>query len=101
VRGKLSKVNNGGRERGENDLPKGEEGEGKTSCPLLCSWPDHSARGWNICPPYWEPHPKVLNRNSALKKLQYENGDNICIWTLFSVILGSLESPQRAIQLHP
>jgi hypothetical protein len=35
------------------------------------------------------------------RKHQYENGCNFCIWTPFSMNLGSLESPQRAIQLYP
>jgi hypothetical protein len=33
----------------------------------------------------------------AKKKHQHENGDNFCIWTPFSMNLGSLESPQRAL----
>jgi hypothetical protein len=37
----------------------------------------------------------------AEQKLQYENGDNFFIRTPFSMILGSLESPQQALQLHP
>jgi hypothetical protein len=32
--------------------------------------------------------------NPAWKNLQHENGVNFCIWTPFSMILGSLESPQ-------
>jgi hypothetical protein len=35
------------------------------------------------------------------RKHQYENGCNFCIRTPFSMILGSLESPQRPLQLHP
>jgi hypothetical protein len=37
---------------------------------------------------------------SAKKKHQHENGHNFCIRTPFSMNLGSLESPQRAIHLH-
>jgi hypothetical protein len=44
---------------------------------------------------------KVLSRNSSLKKLQYENGDNFFIRTVFLMILGSLESPQWTLKLHP
>jgi hypothetical protein len=35
------------------------------------------------------------------KKQQHENGHNFCIQTPFSMNLGSLESPQRALHLHP
>jgi hypothetical protein len=51
--------------------------------------------------PIWLTRTKVLSRNSSLKKLQYKNGDNFFIRTPFLMILGSLESPQRALQLHP
>jgi hypothetical protein len=37
---------------------------------------------------------------STKKKHERENGDNFCIRTLFSMKLGSLESPQGALQLH-
>jgi hypothetical protein len=37
---------------------------------------------------------------SAKKKYQHENGDNFCIRTPFLMNLGSLESPQRALELH-
>jgi hypothetical protein len=39
--------------------------------------------------------------NPAWKNHQHENSDNFCIQTPFSMILGSLESPQRALQLCP
>jgi hypothetical protein len=38
---------------------------------------------------------------SAKKKHQHKNGDNFCIQTPFFMNLGSLESPQQALQLHP
>jgi hypothetical protein len=38
---------------------------------------------------------------SAKKKQQHENGHNFCIRTPFTMNLGSLESPQRALHLHP
>jgi hypothetical protein len=38
---------------------------------------------------------------STKKKHQHENGHNFCIRTPFSMNLGSLESPQRALHLHP
>jgi hypothetical protein len=43
---------------------------------------------------------KIWVDNPAWKKHQHKNGDNFCIWTLFSMILGSLESPQQDLQLH-
>jgi hypothetical protein len=39
--------------------------------------------------------------NLAWKNQQHENGDIFCIRAPFSMILGSLESPQQDIQLHP
>jgi hypothetical protein len=39
--------------------------------------------------------------SSATNKHQHENSDNFCIRTPFLMKLGSLESPQRALQLHP
>jgi hypothetical protein len=43
-----------------------------------------------------------LGPNSLVrKKHQHENGDNFYIRTLFSMNLGSLQSPQQALQLHP
>jgi hypothetical protein len=38
---------------------------------------------------------------STKKNHQHENGHNFCIRTPFSMNLGSLESPQRALHLHP
>jgi hypothetical protein len=38
---------------------------------------------------------------SAKKKHHHENSYNFCIRTPFSMNLGSLESPQQALQLHP
>jgi hypothetical protein len=38
---------------------------------------------------------------TAKKNHQHENGHNFCIRTPFSMNLGSLESPQRSLHLHP
>jgi hypothetical protein len=38
---------------------------------------------------------------SDKKKHQHENGDNLCTLTLFLMNLGSLESTQQDLQLHP
>jgi hypothetical protein len=107
------------REReGKNELTKEEEGEGylypshKNGCYNVLVWIIYpklakisraglSGQNWSKNPaPIWLTGTKVLNINSRLKKLQYENGDNFFIRTLFSMILGSLESPQQALQLY-
>jgi hypothetical protein len=44
---------------------------------------------------------QIWTDNPAWKNQQHENGDNFGIRTPFLMILGSLESPQRALQLHP
>jgi hypothetical protein len=68
---KLLKVNNGGeRERGSSNQPKVEEG-GFYSPPQNMAVagffrPDYPAPGAKIRPPYWEPCPKVLSRNSRV-----------------------------------
>jgi hypothetical protein len=45
---------------------------------------------------FFRPGAKLF----AKKKHQHENDDNFCIRTPFSMNLGSLESPQQALQLH-
>jgi hypothetical protein len=52
---------------------------------------------------YLAPWPEFLAPylGDTEQKLQYENGDNFFIRTPFLMILGSLESPQQALQLHP
>jgi hypothetical protein len=52
-------------------------------------------------PPEISPSGALGRNFRPGRKHQYENGCNFCIRTPFSMILGSLESPQRALQLNP
>jgi hypothetical protein len=137
--GKLSKVNNGGRERGKwanSSLKKGRgiytppgivavavlqgrifwskfgpdnpppppRKSAKDFARVVQIWgriirPDISIFGWIIRPPDYRP--KFGPDNPARKSKQYENSDNFCIRTPFSMILGLLESPQQGLQLNP